>query len=132
MSAFVSQLTPKNIKAIASTIHIPDETLKILNGIKRRNDAAIPIPQTLYIMFLIFFFLLSILSPLVNKKNELNASKQKNAIAQALCIPPLTALGIWNVPTSDKLVDAQGNKQIPRANKPANVQTMSSINSYPL
>ena len=54
-------------------------------GIININDAIIPIPHILYIIFLFFLLAVGFSDPLVNKKNELYANKAKKIIALILC-----------------------------------------------
>ena len=75
---------PKKINAIASTIHIPTLTSKIKNGINRVNEASIPIPHTLKIMFLFFLLGVNSPAPFVKRKNELYANKPKKITAEML------------------------------------------------
>ena len=99
------------------------------SGINSKNEATMPIPQTLK-MILRFFFS-GVISPtvLVNKNRELNANKPKKMKAHMLWIQPLILPLIWKVPTEPHAV--QGNKQIPKPKMPANVHMISSIFSYP-
>ena len=60
---------PKNINAIASTNQIPKLTFH--NGINNKNEASIPIPQTLKIILRFFFSGVNSPEDFVNKNNEL-------------------------------------------------------------
>lgn len=99
------------------------------NGIKSKNEATMPIPQTLKIILRFFFS--GVISPtvLVNKNRELNANNPKKIKALMLWIQPLILPLIWKVPTRPLAV--QGNKQIHNPKIPANVQIIASIFSYP-
>lgn len=112
-------------------IQMAESMFNSSKGITTKNDAIIPIPQTLKII--LRFFLLGVISPtdLVNKHKELYASKPKKAIAEILCNHPLTATGKLKVPTFSILL-RQGNKQMQIPSMPAIVQTISSCLSYPL
>lgn len=96
------------------------------NGIINTNDANIQIPHTLKIIFLILFSFVTSPFVLVNKNKELKDNNPKNTIAQTICKTWLNSVFNWKVPTLSNAELSQGNRQMPKPNNPAKLQTIAS------
>lgn len=73
---------PKKVRATISTIQIPHGTFQ--RGISNKNEATIPIPQTLKIMLRFFFSGVGSPVPFVKRNKELKDNNPKKINAEML------------------------------------------------
>ena len=115
-SPLISQLTPKKVRAIASTIKIL-ATKSMGMSIKAREHN-MPIPQILKMIFLIC--LLDVSAPFVNWKRLMYDKRRKKATAEVLWIMCEILTGNWKNPTMSLAAgQLQGNMTIINPKKPA-------------